>query len=45
MAKISAAGPMAAKDAGVILVKVVRLMKSITERPEENRADRAVGST
>jgi len=36
---------MAAKAPGVILAKVVRFTKSITESPEENRAERAVGST
>ena len=30
---------------GVILASVVRFMKSSTERPEEKRAERAVGRT
>jgi len=36
---------MEAKAEGVILAKVVRFIKSKTERPEENRADREVGKT
>ena len=36
---------MAASAAGVMRAMVVRFMKSSTERPEEKRAERAVGST
>jgi hypothetical protein len=36
---------MAASASGVIRAIVVRFMKSSTFSPEENRADRAVGST
>jgi len=36
---------MAAKAEGVILAKVVRFIKSRTESPEENLADRDVGKT
>jgi hypothetical protein len=44
-ASVSAAGPMARRASGVIRASVVRFMKSSTDRPEENRAERAVGST
>jgi hypothetical protein len=45
LARVSAAGPSAARAAGVSFCIVVRLRKSMTESPEENRAVRAVGST
>ena len=36
---------VAVSASAVILAIVVRFMKSRTERPEEKRAERAVGST
>jgi hypothetical protein len=36
---------MAASAAGVSRATVVRFRKSITDNPEENRAERAVGKT
>src|SRR6056297_368346 len=44
-ASVSAAGPMARSASGVIRAVVVRLRKSMTESPEEKRAERAVGRT
>ena len=40
-----AAGPMALSVDGAQESSVVRFMKSSTDRPEENRAVRAVGRT
>ena len=40
-----AAWPTAFRALGVSRAIVVRLRKSITDKPEENRADRAVGRT
>ncbi len=45
MAKISAFSPIASRAFGVICVSVVRFTKSMTDRPDENRAERAVGRT
>ena len=42
VARDSAAGPIAASAPGVIRAIVVRFMKSRTESPDENRAERAV---
>ena len=39
----TAAGPIAASAPGVSRASVVRLRKSSTESPDENRAERAVG--
>ena len=41
----AAEGPMAASAAGVSRAMVVRFRKSITDSPDENRAERAVGKT
>ena len=45
LANVSAAGPIAASAAGVILDSVVRFMKSRTDNPDAKRAERAVGKT
>lgn len=45
LARISAEGPIDCKEDGVIFAKVVRLTKSSTDSPDENRAERAVGKT
>src|SRR5690606_32001999 len=44
-ARRTAAGPIAASASGESLAMVLRLRKSITDRPEEKRAERAVGRT
>ena len=44
-ARVIASGPSAAMASGVHDSSVVRFRKSSTERPDENRAVRAVGST
>ena len=41
----SAEGPIARNASGVIRASVVRFKKSITDKPDENRAERAVGKT